>query len=146
MKTKGLIWYKFQIYFGVWLSAAWYIYNGVLSMSGISYSEDGMNADMVYAMYKGLSECDVFYGFFNILLGIYAVFVRFALAGKKKNAPLMLSVMYTTDIFLLFLYAVGVAVTTGAQIFESTLILIALPLILIIVNSIYFSSRKQMFS
>ena len=73
--VKGLKWHKFLIYFGLWASGIFALVSGLFQLTV-------MNEIQFFPTWLTMS-----YGVAVIIWGCYCIYVRFQLAGFKKNAP-----------------------------------------------------------
>lgn len=109
-KEKSMAWYKFLICFSLFVGAISNAAEGLKLLTGQQYNTAnngyGMGyyanySKIVYSQFPGLGTVDVCIGIACILLGIFCLVVRSALANYEKNGPK----------FLLFMYGAGGAVT-----------------------------------
>ncbi len=145
----GMKWYNFVIYFLLFFSAVLNLYNGFQVFTGAHYDKaagyDGAS-DLIYRLYDGLKGADVMMGIACIALAVYAIIVRFALAGYKKNGPKMFIAMYVASIAINTIYALITSNITAIGFFEiySPFSIIG-SLIMIYANIVYFRNRESMF-
>ncbi len=146
----GMKWYNFVIYFMLFLSCVANIWSGFQIMTGVHYDKaagfEGAK-EMMYAYYDGLQMTDFIMGVLCVALGVYAIFVRFALAGYKKKGPLMFILMYVITIGINTIYALMIiSIASEFSFFQlyNPLTLI-MNLVMIWANYVYFNNRKHLF-
>lgn len=148
----GMKWYKWLIYFALFLSALTFISEGIGALTGTQY-DAALNllygteqswGETIYNMYPGLSIVDKIYGAFAIGAAIFAIIMRSKLAKFKTNA----TSQYIT--YLLIIVTVGVIYTIlQAVIIKSadvTLVISTVALILrYLLERKYFLKREHLF-
>ncbi len=154
-QERPMKWYKFLIYFALFAGALVNFSSGFSTITGQVYSiESGgtISADDVYAVFDGLQTLDMIYGLVGIAMAVYAIFVRFALAGFKKYAPNMIVAYYAIGTVSSFLYnLIGSNIikegTNGLiDVSDSGIgISLAIGALMTSLNSAYFAKRKDMF-
>ena len=140
-------WYKFLIYFFLWVSAA------VNIMSGVQYILGGQTEEMLEA-FPILSTIDLFYGVLTLGMGALALFTRFALANYRKNAPALTVGLFTYGLVISLGYnALVLSLTFSAYDPVELIItgmsagtLVMLNLALIVCNHLYFKKRRRLFN
>ena len=140
-------WYKFLIYFFLWVSAA------VNIMSGVQYILGGQTEEMLEA-FPILSTIDLFYGVLTLGMGALALFTRFALANYRKNAPALTVGLFTYGLVISLGYNALVLSLTSSAYDPVDLIItgmsvgasIMLNLALIVCNHLYFKKRRRLFN
>lgn len=145
-------WYKFLIYAGLFLSALVNLKNAFDCMTGAHYGSEKA-ATAVYAFFRSMKTVDMAVGVLSIGIALFAIFVRFQLAGFKTHAPKLLIVMYALVIVVNVVYYAGVLYALGDDIamvdtaeFTSTLVgSIFGSVVMISVNNTYFQKRKSLF-
>lgn len=147
----GMKWFKFIIYAQLFLNAFFNFFGGIGYMNGVQYNQDySYGADLVYAYYDGLKGLDMFLGISCILLAVFAIVVRFFLAGYKSYGPMCYFVFLGLNIVIpviyLFLAANELNTSVGDVISTSNVSNIATSIIMIGVNVTYFKNRKHLFT
>ena len=140
-------WYKFLIYFFLWVSAA------VNIMSGVQYILGGQTEEMLEA-FPILSTIDLFYGVLTLGMGALALLTRFALANYRKNAPALTVGLFTYGLVISLGYNALVLSLTSSAYDPVDLIItgmsvgasIMLNLALIVCNHLYFKKRRRLFN
>lgn len=79
--TYPMRWYRFLIYFLLFVNAIFYVITAMRCFTGTSY---GANADRVYEVFPSLKTIDIIFGVFAIWNAISALVTRSALAKYKK--------------------------------------------------------------
>ena len=140
---RGMKWFKFIIYFQLWLSM---LLN--LSEAGRLFTGDFYEgaADLVYALYPGLKPLDMLVGIGGVGLAVYAVLVQRALAKFRAKGPKMYCMLYGASIVLGLLYGIGASLVLGASAFDaSSFGTISGSVAMILINRAYFNNRKHLF-
>ena len=122
-------WHKFLIYFFLWAEGIVGISNGVQELQLAGY----------YGIF-GL------FGLINIALGVFAIVVRFRLAGFKKNSPklvTLLNVIYACLNLVETLVAASIVGFENLDFYFYSGIISAIPIAVITWR--YYSSRQELF-
>ena len=139
-------WYKFLIWFSLFLGALVNFGAGIASLTGATYGDD---AALVYAFYQGLKPVDVIYGVVLVLLAVATIAVRQELAHFKKDGPLHYLVLIGANIVIALVHLIALAAVTGLRIGDladsSTWGSMFASAVLIVVNYLYFGKRKHLF-
>lgn len=144
-------WWKFLVYFLLFASAVLNLFSGIGQLTGSIYEEtpgDGM-IELVYATYPALKPVDVIVGLLTIGLAVLAIFVRQSLYKFKAIGPKLLIIMYAASCIINAVYCVAVfsIVPDIAKDMTSDFIsTIATGIIMVVVNVIYFRTRKELFN
>lgn len=86
------------------------------------------------------------YGILLLVLAVFMIVTRFQLSGLKKNGPKMIVALYGLNIAIAIIYAILISCTTDYMAFDaSTVGQCILPIVMIIVNKVYFDRRKDIF-
>ena len=145
-KPLPMKWYKWLIYFVTWASAVVSIANAGNLISGNIYGE---LAEKVYSTFPSLKSIDIFAGICYIVIAALAIYTRFRLSGFKKNAPTMVLVLYAANAVLNLIYIIAASsAVSGHDItldYSSYGASLAVTVIVIICNYIYFNKRKHLF-
>ncbi len=149
--ARPMAWYKFLIYFSLWAGAVINFVQGVGFITGKIYdyiSKIDNASAAAYEQFPALKTVDIIAGIAFIAFAVFVVYVRFRLAGFKKNGPNMLLVSYVAlgVISLAYFFASSAIVGSSKQETTSTIIGTVLGIaILFIANKIYFDKRKDLF-
>lgn len=146
----SLGWYKFLIYFLLFLGAIINFINGICYLSGNIYSllsSGKVTAEDVYRIYgNGLHSVDVFFGLFSITFAIFALVTRDQLAKFKPNAPKYVTAYYAISAGATFLNSVLVMSITSAAMDVSQIVSIITSVIFLFLNMKYFEARTNLFN
>lgn len=143
---RGMKWFKFIIYFQLFASTVLNAMNGIQLVTGSQYEG---NAEAVYSYYPGLRSADLLYGVLCFLMAALCLYVRFRLAGFRRNGPSA----YYALMFLNVAAALGYMILTSLALNVSFVELLSAGTLgsllgsvtLLIVNLIYFGKRKDLF-
>lgn len=140
-------WFKFLIYFALFAGPILNFINGFSMLTGAQY---GADAEMVYAVIKGLRFFDILCGVILIGLAVFGIITRFQLSGYKYHGPRMLTILYAGIAVYDLIYIVGLNIIMPdavlAQLdFASTYGALAGSVVFIFVNHIYFKKRSHLF-
>ncbi len=157
----GMKWYKFLIYFALFVAGALNIISGIMYLTGSIYGAmfNGMvDAEEVYTMLgSDLKTLDIIFGICAIGLGIDAFVVRSKLAAYKSDGPKYWYMFYSISLGVSTIYnlistaiiddAVGeyageaIGTATGASVIMTVII----GALLVWANVTYFNKRKHLF-
>ncbi len=143
----GMNWFKFIIYFQLFVTAITGVVNGFRIMTGLHYGLDSVEVEIVYLFYSGLKTLDIVTGIMLILIGIFAIFTRFMLAGYKKSGPPMYLGLQIANILISIVYIIAFysILDSIEDINSSTFVSLIVSIVLLIINVIYFNKRKHLF-
>lgn len=140
-------WYNALIYVILFLSALWYLINGVRLLLGSAY---GAPSALVYGMFPALKPLSIIMGL--IYLGMTAGFlvVRQMPAGFRKNAVRCLLGLYIPDMIITLIFGVAQLIILGDLRFAGDLLgsLVfgrILSIVFPVLNRIYFDNREELF-
>ena len=150
-------WYKFLIYFALFAGSALNLINGIMYFIGGQYNSKAA-AEFYWALLPSLKAWDIIMGILCLAFAAYGIYVRFALAKFKKNAPLHLYTLYiavnvASIIYRIAVYSIvlnGFSSYLGASV-DSSAIIITVAIIaiftavLVVLNGIYFKKRAHLF-
>ena len=138
-------WHKFLMVVMI-ISAVLTVINGMGLLSGITYKTWDLDAEIFYETYPGMKACDIFYGIALISVGVFQVIVRNRLKQFCRNAPLSMQVMYGLAIASGLIYMLWASYAVGISMFDSSYMgSVGSSAVLLIINSIYYSKRKDLF-
>ena len=136
-------WYKFLIYVALFLGAIANVFTGFQMLTGGHY--EGMSS-WVYLYYPSLKTLDMVIGIASIGLAVFAIVVRQKLANYQSDGPKMLMILYVGSVLISVIYLIMVMGIVGGDIDSSTMIpSLAVSVVMIIVNKIYFDKRQHLF-
>jgi len=135
--TYPMKWYKFLIYFFLFLTA---VLNAV---TGIGNFFGGFAA----LQYVGWGLLDSVLGIAQIALAVYAILVRNKLAGYKHDAPNFLYNMYIFSCALTVGYNILLGLFTGFAYFDFGVVAgnVIASVVMVILNKQYFEKRRSLF-
>lgn len=141
-------WYKFLIYFSLFLAAADNLIFGILNFFGGNHFINGLDAATLYAAHDGLKILDVGYGIVYLAFVPFAFYIRSVLAGFKKYAPDMFYIYSIVGDLISISYIIFSAIVTEGNISETAgelVSTVAGSILYIALNVIYFNKRKHLF-
>lgn len=149
--TLGMKWFKFTIYFYLFDVALSFLISGILLLTGSLYEKP----ELYYATFAGLRPLDVTYAIISFILAAFFIFVRFFLAGYKRNAPALLTAGFLCDELFRMVYAVCTLVIQGKADLLDTMFLIGSVISIVVgiiatvifvnLNRSYFRKRSFLF-
>ena len=142
----GMKWFKFLIYFALFASAVLNFFSAISFFTGATYGDPEV-IEAIYETYPALKAVDITVGVLTLGLAGLAIFTRFQLAAFKKNAPILLYVMYGLDLAISLLYVLVASVATGLNLFSgNTAVSILTSVVMIACNVVYFKKRACLFT
>ena len=136
-------WFKFLIYFGLFAGAVLNCLSAILQITGAVYEE---SAEVVYIFFPELKFFDIFYTILLLALAVLQIFTRFQLSGFKKNGPKLILIVYSAAAVISLLYGIVASVILHEFLFNANMIIsIIVPVVMVVLNKIYFDKRKDMF-
>lgn len=137
-------WYKFLIYFALFLGAVSNAFTGIRALTGAQY---GDSSSLVYAYFSSLKTIDIIMGIACLALAVFAIIVRQRLAQMKSDGPKLLLVLYGANVVITVVYILFVMMVVGSQVISLTDILpsIVTSIVMIFINKKYFDNRKHLF-
>ena len=144
-------WFKFLIYFALFLGAFInFVYGLNYITGGIYFSQTNgqVSAEMVYSTYgAGLKTLDVIQGILMVAIAAFGIYTRFRLAKFKANGPLCVYILYGAGAALTLLYNVALLVVTGLNQLTtvSSITSLVVSVGFILLNYAYFTKRKDLF-
>lgn len=141
-------WYKFLIYFLLFFSAIFNVYNAINTLTGKFYGSADEAAE-VYSAFPSLKFVDVVSGILFIMLAVICIITRQKLRNFSKNGPIMLYGLYAFDLIFGFVYILVVTAIIGISLSEyidsSFIKSISRSIAMIALNMVYFKKREHMF-
>ena len=145
-------WYKFLIYFALFAGAVLNLVNAIRFLTG-SINGSSYEADLLYAMFPSWKTLDIIVGLLLLVTAAFAIYTRFRLSGYYKNGPACLYLTYGLAALSNVVYLIGVSLVisgvgislTAADIVP-TVTSIAVSVVMIVVNVVYFNKRKHLFN
>lgn len=147
VKQMPMKWFKFLIYFSLFAAAVINIINALPMLTGSQY---GSSAEAVYDTFEMLRGFDLFFGVFCLALAVLNIYTRFRLAGYRRNGPTMLSLSYVAILIYDVLYIIGANIVLPEFVLEAVDFTgmysnMAVAVVMLIVNNIYFKKRAHLF-
>lgn len=143
-------WHKFLMVIMI-LGGIVTIGSGIGYMAGYQYNnyeyaKAGLNPVIVYRAFPGLKTCDMFYGIALIALGVFEFIVRNRLNQYRANGPMSLKIMYILSIVATLIYMIWASTVTNLSYFTmSNIGSLGSSALFLIINSIYYSKRSELF-
>lgn len=139
-------WYKFVIYFQLFVAAAVRIWTAKQYFCGDYYGGREM-ARQVYALWGKLQVLDMAAGILSVALAFYMIVVRQKLYYYKKNVEWYYFAIFPAAmvIDIGYVFAAGRIIGVLVDNTAANLINIAESLVMAILNYIYFRKRKELF-
>lgn len=139
-------WYKFLIYFSLFVTALVYVYTAFQGFTGAQY---GGSAALVYAYFKALKVVDMAMAISCVGLAVFSILVRQKLANYQSDGPKMLTILYVLGTIVPIIYVVLATAVIGdgsGEIISSMLPSVLGNIVMIFVNKKYFDNRKHLFN
>ena len=141
----GMVWFKFLIYFGLWAGGISNILSGILYAAG-HFSNNAETDELLFDYFPELKPAVIASGIFIIILGLFIIFTRFALAQYRKFAPMCLYIVYGANLVFNIVFATIVTAITGINAFDvPTITQLIIAAAMLIINLFYFKKRKDLF-
>ncbi|MBE6714039.1 MAG: zinc ribbon domain-containing protein [Ruminococcaceae bacterium] len=150
-------WYKFTIYFRLWMSMIGCIIAAITRASGGVWGNSEV-VEYIYAEYPQLAGYDIIIAIISLVTIFVALGAQRALANYKRYAPYILYGMYALDIFSNILSVVSISslpedpsFRTGYEYVQITVdptpvsIFIIVGVCFLLAEMIYYSNRKDLF-
>ncbi|HEX3076536.1 MAG TPA: hypothetical protein VHQ24_06720 [Lachnospiraceae bacterium] len=143
-------WYKFLIYFSLFLSAALHLYYAYQCITGSLYNMNGFDGkEYVYTLYPNLKLFDIVYGILLVALALLCIFTRQKLRHYSKKGPTLILTLYAVGLLMAIFYIVMFGAITGISVsnfIDSKMIIdFIMPIVMVVVNKVYFSHRAHLF-
>ena len=148
--SKPMAWFKFIIYFQLWAGAVLNFLNGIQALNGSQYSMQGVDADLVYSVFPGLETADMFYGIMALAMAVFAIVVRFRLAGYNSDGPNLYLAYLGAGIAISLIYGIWASSALSVEditinIWPSLIGSMIGSGIMLACNAVYFGKRKDLF-
>lgn len=144
----GMAWYKFLIYFALFAGAVLNVVSAFIYFSGSQYGGE-YQTQLVYAFFDGLQGLDMFMGILVLGAAVLGIVTRFSLSGYKKNAPKLVTALYSYSIVANVIYLIALSAVLGVS-FEQIEVgnfvtQIAVSVLMVCLNTVYFKKRAHLF-
>ena len=139
-------WFKFIIYFQLFLSAILGVVNGIGLLTGSTYSSQGLDPELAYTIFPGLRAVDLIVGVGMLALAVLAIVVRQKLAHYCQRAPKQYLILLGANMALSILYMIAASAVLGEPVLDaSTVSQLVVRAVMIGVNKVYFDKRAELF-
>lgn len=141
-------WYKFLVYFALWISAASNAFSGVQTMLGMQY--DG-SANYVYRAFPAMRACDIICGILLLAVAALSVLAAVKLLKLAAVGPKLLIALYIANVVVSIFYIVFTLLATkgmlslGDVLTPSVIASLAVSVAMTVVNWVYFKKRESIF-
>ena len=149
-------WYNFLIYFALFAGAILNFIDALQIFFGVYYVDEKFvnYTETLYANAPGLRILDYCYAGVLILLCAFMIYTRFALAGYRTFAPMLLVSLYVISGLVGALYTMLTMLIGQSEVSAfyltatviSVIIGIGCNVLIAFLNHIYFSKRKHLFT
>ncbi len=138
-------WYKFVIWFQLYVSLITGFFNGLSMITGSVYSNAGGDAAVIWASHPGLQYIDWSYGLVLIGWAFFALYVRQRLANYRTDGPKLYLLFLIINLAAVLVYnLIGGLIVGGLDV--AGLLMTALCNVLLIwLNRTYFKKRQHLF-
>ena len=141
-------WHKFLIYFSLWIAAVIRALDGLQLLTGTFYGPNN-EAEQVYGIFSNLKNVDMIFGVIMLAVAAFLIYTRFQLARFREGAPNKLTLVYVLQLAVPLGYAFAVAGIVKMSISEimnpQDLSSIAVHVVMIFVNRVYYNKRAHLF-
>ena len=143
-REYGMKWFKFTIYVQLFLSMILKVLSGVFTVTGLQF---GREKELIYLFFPGLRVLGIICGSITICIALYGFHVRKRLANFRFDGPSLYYRFYWLSAINLAVYLiVGNIIAKGSlSIGSGALIQIIETVLMLIINSVYFSNRRFLF-
>lgn len=138
-------WYNFVIWFQLFVSALFSLYNAVRYFTGAHYGEG--SAELVYFFYgNGLKVLDIVMGICSVICIGWAIYARQQLRHYKRQAPMIYIVYLGFNVVTTIVYLVCISVITQEFLLDvRSMANLAGNIVMIVLNVVYFQKRSSLF-
>ena len=140
-------WANFLSRFALWAGAVINLYNAIMMFTGLVYVSSGMTAAEVYEMFGApLKTVDMIYGVILLVAVVVAIIAALSIIKFKAISGKMVCLVYA----IIVLSDIGYVAATTAILGLSTMTPgiaanMAIGVVMIVINTIYFNKRKHIF-
>ena len=145
-------WYKFLIYFSLFIGALSSLVSGIQYLSGRIYLTQGLtesDIQALYLYYPAHKTLDLIYGLICCSLSGFALFTRSRLAKYHRNGPMCLYLFTGATAYCASMYTLLSCILVYADVTQFLPQIIGQIIgsaIYIWLNCIYFNKRKSLFT
>ncbi|MGM9594255.1 MAG: hypothetical protein ACI3U8_07860 [Candidatus Onthomonas sp.] len=140
-------WFKFIIYFQLFLSALMGLFSGIGLLTGSTYEAQGLDVEWVYDYFPGLRAVDLIMSVGLIALAVLSIVVRQKLAHYRQGAPKQYLLLLGGNMVLSIFYIIAASAVLGGLVMDaSTVTQLVVSAVMIGVNKVYFDKRAELFA
>lgn len=148
-KPLGMKWFKFLIYFQLFVASLVSLLTGVFLFTGKIYTgASAEEVELLYMYFPNLKTFNLCMGVVYVVLCILYLVTRFMLSGYRKAGPAMLIAMYVGSLLISVLLVLITLQLVGGVVYEiniTTITSVITSIVMIVCNIIYFKKRKHLF-
>lgn len=148
-KPLGMKWFKFLIYFQLFVASLVSLLTGVFLFTGKIYTgASAEEVELLYMYFPNLKIFNLCMGVVYVVLCILYLVTRFMLSGYRKAGPAMLIAMYVGSLLISVLLVLITLQLVGGVVYEiniTTITSVVTSIVMIVCNIIYFKKRKHLF-
>lgn len=150
--THPMKWFKFLIYFLLFVSALGHVANGVMHMTGsIHTNANGRDfSDALYRLYPAIETLDLFVAIASFGMAVLSLVARFRLAAYRQKSGDLVTALYFTSAVINIIYAIALIIITESSLEDADLSMtftsVAITLAIGFANKAYFNKRKDLFT
>ncbi len=143
---RGMKWFKFIIYFQLFVNALINLANAITVFTGAHYQG---TVAQVYSVFPAQQAVDIGYGVLCLALAAFGVYTRFALAGFQRRGPGLYLGLIAGNILVPILFMLLSSLFTGIPLTNlldvNDIVSLAANVAMLLVNKIYFDKRSDLF-
>ena len=148
-KPLGMKWFKFLIYFQLFMASLVSLLTGVFLFTGKIYTgASAEEVELLYMYFPNLKIFNLCMGVVYVVLCILYLVTRFMLSGYRKAGPAMLIAMYVGSLLISVLLVLITLQLVDGVVYEiniTTITSVVTSIVMIVCNIIYFKKRKHLF-
>lgn len=148
-KPLGMKWFKFLIYFQLFVASLVSLLTGVFLFTGKIYTgASAEEVELLYMYFPNLKIFNLCMGVVYVVLCILYLVTRFMLSGYRKAGPAMLIAMYVGSLLISVLLVLITLQLVDGVVYEiniTTITSVVTSIVMIVCNIIYFKKRKHLF-
>lgn len=145
----GMRWFNFLIYFSLFAGALLSLFDGIVYIAGLGSKLPEIFAEAYYFLPNNFRALEIIFGLVILAAAAGSVYVRFQLAGFKKNAPKCFYVFeIALSVFSTVYSIAGMALTTDdgiSAIIGAIIGGVVGDAVFLLCNITYFNKRKHLF-
>ncbi len=141
----GIGWLRFILYFQVFVSAAFAVYNAVNFFRG----EDSYGVDYIYLIFPELQGLDITMGIFQVLIAGGLICSRFMITSLRKLGIWLFLGSHSLNLLLSVIFCIALSSITGTPLSEiidfRSVYSIVVSAVMVGANYVYFKHRMPVF-